>query len=109
VGRDTTKPLIFAYCSAREGISDEQLRSERARLADFVTDEGYALGGIFVEPSEEPSVALQAMLDSAKRRDVRVVVVPAMTDLGIAAVVQRATRRRLDSAGIRVLVLVGGA
>lgn len=109
VKQSNERPLVFGYYSARAGISAERVMNERARLTSFAEREGYALAEVFAEPAEQPSVALQALLDSAARRDVTAVVVPDMTDLGTDPVTQRVTRERLERAGIQLLVLVGGA
>jgi hypothetical protein len=102
------KPLIFGYFSARAGLSDEHLMEVRVKLTAFASDEGFALAGMFAEPAAEPATGLQALLDSAARRDVAAVAVPSITDLGPDPRVQLAARQRLEGAGIRVLVLVGG-
>ena len=99
---------MFGYYSARTGVPAEQAVTTQARLTAFADREGYALANIFAEPSEEPSVALQALCQSAERREVGTVVVPDVSDLGTTRQIQRATRERLEYAGIRVLVLLGG-
>ncbi|HST80231.1 MAG TPA: hypothetical protein VLL08_00680 [Kineosporiaceae bacterium] len=103
------RPLIFGYYSARSGIPVERLMTERQRLEAFAHREGYAVANIFAEPSTEPSVALQALLESAARVPVAAVVVPEVSDLGTDEPTQLATRERLERAGIRLLVLVRGA
>jgi hypothetical protein len=102
------RPLIFGYYSVRRGIPFEDTMTATTRVTAFASGEGFALAGMFVEPSEQPAVALQAMIESAHRRDVAAVVVPAMTDLGLDPVTRHATRERLEAAGIRLLVLPGG-
>jgi hypothetical protein len=67
----TEKPLLFGYHSARGGLPPEQLLNARDSLTAFAPCEGYALAGMFVEPSEEPAVALQAMIESAQLRTSR--------------------------------------
>jgi len=109
VKRTNERPLVFGYYSARTGIPTEQAMDTRARLTAFACREGYALADIFAEPSEEPSVALQALCQSAERREVAAVVVADMTDLGTTPRVQQVTRERLHGAGIQLLVLLGGA
>lgn len=103
------KPLIFGYYSARPGVSTEQTMTMSARLTAFAIREGYALAGMFIEPSEQPAVALQAMIESAQRRQVEAVAIPALSDLGTDPITQRVTRERLEAVGLRVLVVVGGA
>jgi len=105
----TVKPLIFGYHSARRALSDEHLMSVRTKLTTFASDEGYSLAGIFSEMADQPAAALETLVESAERRDVATVAVPSIADLGGDAEIQRATRKRLEEAGIRVLVLVGGA
>jgi hypothetical protein len=103
------KPLLFGYHSARPAIPCEQLVDVRRKLTVFASTEGYALAGIFSEANEQPATALQAMLDSAERRHVEAVAISTLSDLGSDERMQRATRERLEGAGIRLLVLVGGA
>jgi hypothetical protein len=100
---------MFGYYSARAGISHDHVVAVRKRLTDFAECEGFALAALFAETAEQPAVALQAMIDSAERRQVEAVAVPALSDLGPNELVQRVTRDRLQRVGIRVLVLVGGA
>jgi hypothetical protein len=100
------KPLVFGYYSARTSIPAEQTIGHRARLADFADREGYALADLFAEPSKEPSVALQALFQSAERRQVAAVIVPDMTDLGTTRQVQQVTCDRLECAGIQLLILI---
>jgi hypothetical protein len=106
---EATKPLVLGYYSARTSIPAARTVDHRARLSAFADREGYALADIFAEPSEEPSVALQALCHSAEWRQVAAVVVAELSDLGTTRQIQQATRGRLASAGIHVLVLVGGA
>src|SRR5689334_20923790 len=94
------QPLIFGYYSARAGIATERLMAERQRMEAFAVREGYAVANIFAEPSTEPSVALQALLESAARVPVTAVMVSEITDLGTDELTQRATRKRLEHAGI---------
>ena len=103
------KPLVFGYYSAHTSIPAEQTITNRAKLTAFASREGYALADIFAEPSKEPSVALQALVQSAERRQVAAVVVPELADLGTTRQVQQVTRARLEYAGIHLLVLLGGA
>jgi hypothetical protein len=105
VKRTNEKPLVFGYHSARTSIPAQQTIDNRANLADFADREGYALADIFSEPSQEPSVALQALFQSAERRQVTAVIVPGMADLGTTPPVQQVTCDRLEYAGIHLLVL----
>jgi hypothetical protein len=109
VKRTDEKPLVFGYYSARTSIPAQQTIDNRASVTEFADREGYALADIFAEPSKEPSVALQALCQSAERRQVTTVIVPEMTDLGTTPHVQRVTRDRLEYAGIHLLlILLGG-
>jgi len=103
------KPLLFGYHSARAGLPTEHLVEVRNRLTVFASTEGYALAGIWADSAEQPATAMQAMLDSAERREIAAVAVPSLADLGTDELMQHATRERLERAGVRVLVLVGGA
>jgi hypothetical protein len=103
------RPLIFGHYSARRDLSAEHCLDVRARLTSFASVEGYALAGLFAEPSDEPATAMQSMINSALRRDVEAVAVSAITDLGRHGSTQRLSRRRLEDAGIRLLILVGGS
>ena len=107
--RPEPKPLLLGYYSERTGLPQAYLRHVRALLTSFAEDEGYCLAGMFGEQAERPATALQALLDSAGRRDVAAVAVPSVTDLGADEGIQQVTRQRLANAGVRVLVLVGGA
>ncbi len=99
------RPLAFGYYSARVSIPAEETMNHRETLTAFAGREGYALADVFAEPSKEPSVALQALFQSAERRQVVAVIVPTVTDLGTTHHVQQVTRDRLEEAGIRVLIL----
>ncbi|HST86286.1 MAG TPA: hypothetical protein VLL08_31400 [Kineosporiaceae bacterium] len=103
------KPLLFGYHSARSGLPIEHLMDVRTKLTAFASAEGYALAGIFSEATEQPATALQALLESAERRHVEAVAVPSLEDLGANWGVQQLARKRLADAGVRLLVLVGGA
>jgi hypothetical protein len=108
VRRPAPAPLLMGYVSGRASVPTEHLMTMRAELTAFAAHEGYALADIFVEPCEQPATALQALIDSATRRHVRAVAVSALSDLGTHEITQHVTRERLEMAGLRVLVLVGG-
>jgi hypothetical protein len=102
---------LFGYYSARSAVTHDHAVAVRRRLTDFAECEGFALAALFAETAEQPAVALQALIDSAGRRQVLAVAVSAPSDLGTHEITQHVTRERLETAGLRVLVVPrdGGA
>ena len=100
---------MHGYASGRPDVPIETLMAMHADLTAYAEREGYTLAEIFIEPGDQPATALQAMIDSAHRRDVEAVAITEMTDLGTDPHIQQLACRRLQDAGLRLLIRCGDA
>ncbi len=102
-----TNLMLFGYQSIRMDAPQDALAIGKQVLEGFADREGYALTTIFVEKdANKPLAALAALIEAAKRDDVRFVAVPTPMDLGLIPRVRQLTRRTLQvEAGVHVLVV----
>ena len=105
--RATVGPILFGYMCVRLDAPSGAAKWGQTLLARYAEREGFALGTVFVERDvNRPLSALAALIETAKREDIRVVAVPRPTDLGLLPRVQWLTRQMLQrEAEIRVLVV----
>jgi hypothetical protein len=78
----TTRPTLLGYVRADALSCAEELAAATDSLALFASTEGYTLGTVYTERDAAESAAFHALLDEAKRTDVRAVVVPTLQHLG---------------------------
>jgi hypothetical protein len=78
----TTRPTLLGYVRADALSCAEELAAATNSLAAFAIAEGFTLGTVYTERDAAESAAFHALLDEAKRKDVRAVVVPTLQHLG---------------------------
>ena len=78
----TTRPTLLGYVRADAVSCAEELAAATDELVAFASAEGFTLGTVYTERDAAESAAFQALLDEAKRTDIRAVVVPSMVHLG---------------------------
>ena len=101
------RPMLFGYQRVRLMTPVAEVLQARRDLAAYADATGHSLGEIFVDADENrPYAALIALVTAARRRQVRLVVVPTLDHLGHTPAAQRVIRRRLaDEAGLRVVTM----
>ena len=101
------RPLLFGYQRVRLMTPVADVVKARRALIEFASREGFALGEIFVDADENrPYAALNALIATARRREVNVILIPSLDHLGHDPSAQGAMRRRLaEEVGLRVVVL----
>lgn len=102
-------PELFGYYSTRPGVPAYESMSMRERFEIFAEREGFDLTKTYPDPEAEPGEQFQAMIALAQRREIRAVVIFTLTDLGTDPETQKITRKEMENAGLRVLILAGGA
>lgn len=71
-----TRPLLLGYIRAEDLIAEPDVEKRTSDLAAFADSEGYALGTVFIERSDNAPAAFEALMDEATRTGVSAVVVP---------------------------------
>lgn len=79
----TARPTLLGYVRADALSCAEELAAATDSLAAFASAEGFTLGTVYTERDSAESAAFHALLDEVKRSDVRAVVVPTMSHLGL--------------------------
>ncbi|MFF0338760.1 hypothetical protein [Kribbella sp. NPDC004875] len=79
----TTRPTLLGYVRADALSCAEELAAATDSLVAFASAEGFTLGTVYTERDAAESAAFHALLDEVKRSDVRAVVVPTMSHLGL--------------------------
>jgi len=80
---DATRPLLYGYIRAYLLTSHNELNGVKRRLAEFADGESYPLANIYVKQAHMVPAAFQALVDAARRHDVRTVVVPDVQHLKV--------------------------
>jgi len=78
----TTRPTLLGYVRTDALSCAEELAAATDSLAAFVSAEGFTLGTVYTERDAAQSTAFHALLEEAKRTEIRAVVVPTMNHLG---------------------------
>lgn len=92
----TTRPTLLGYVRADALSCAEELAAATDSLVAFATAEGFTLGTVYTERDAAESAAFHALLDEVKRSDVRAVVVPTMSHLGVDNGAPAAMRQHLE-------------
>jgi hypothetical protein len=80
---NATRPLLFGYVRVHLLMTRRELNGVKQRLAEFADDEGYTLANIFIEQAHTVPAAFQALVDAARKHEVKTVVVPGMQHLKV--------------------------
>ena len=78
----TTRPTLLGYVRADALSCAEELAAATDSLVAFASAEGFTLGTVYTERDAAQSTAFHALLEEAKRTEVRAIVVPTMNHLG---------------------------
>ncbi|MBB5839675.1 recombinase family protein [Kribbella italica] len=76
------RPTLLGYVRADALSCAEELAAATDALVAYATTEGFTLGTVYTERDAAQSAAFSALLDEAKRTDVRAVVVPTLQHVG---------------------------
>jgi hypothetical protein len=77
------RPLLFGYIRVHLLMTNRELNGVKQRLAEFADVEGYALANIFIEQAHTVPAAFQALVDAARKHEVKTVVVPGLQHLKV--------------------------
>lgn len=70
------RPLLLGYIRADALTTDREIRLATSDLAGYAAREGYSLGRVFVERTEQVPAAFEALMAEAERTGAGAVLMP---------------------------------